>query len=142
MKRRRRSGYAYRDPAEPSKRKRPYERHANLVMDKRVLRRMALQAIGRPDIARGVLHDALLEMFPVEYTGSIERAETRAQQQNTKFAVVFVVRRMSKYRPDDSVRFYERPLAGILNIEYYERTMTRIGLPARVVTYVTRAGKY
>lgn len=144
MKRRRRSGYAYRDPAEPPKRKRPYERHANLVLDKRVLRRMALQAIGRPDIAQGPLHDTLLEMYPDQYDSAIREAEMEARRRGKKMVVMFVPADMRKNENPFYVRGVSDPLlrAGISHeLKEIERGLIRVGLRPRVVVYVSRAGR-
>ena len=131
---------AKRDPTE--KRKRPYERHEHRVMDKRTLRRMALQAIGRPDISQGPLHDALLEAYPIEYTDAIRYAEKAAKTARKKWGVVFVIRKLSKRSlARDETPFYEREVWDIPNTADYERTLIHFGLSPRVITYITRAGK-
>ena len=83
MKRR----YAYRDPSK--ERKRPYERYASRVLDKRALRSMALQAIRRPAVAQGPLHDALLEIYGPEYEEKIAGAQRAAKYFNEAHAVLF-----------------------------------------------------
>lgn len=82
MKRRRR-----RDPDE--KRKRPYERYASAKMGKLALRRLARQSIGRPAVAQGPLHDALLETYGSQYQNELDHAERWADKQGRSEAVVF-----------------------------------------------------
>ena len=130
-----------RDP--PEKRKRPHERHTHRVMDKRVLRRMALQSIRRPEVAQGPLHDALLEMYPEEYGRMIAVSEAAARETGHKMVIVMSIRSLwankagpkaVPYRPP---LFYSRLLESGLDEEW-----RRWKASPRVITYVTRAGKY
>ena len=84
---RRRYTYPGRDPAE--KRKRPYQRYASRVLNKRALRSMALQSIGRPEIAQGPLHDALLEFYPEEYGAAIMGVHRQVGYYNQPYAILF-----------------------------------------------------
>ena len=79
-----------RDPDPPEKRKRPYERYAATKMSKLALRRLARQSIGRPEVARGPLHDALLEMYPRDYAIAMDGAETEANRRGQSYAVMFL----------------------------------------------------
>ena len=103
---------------------------------------MALQAIGRPEIAQGPLHDALLETYPVAYAEAIRYAETAAKSARKKWGVVFVIRKLrTRSLAHGETPFYERELWDIPNIAEYERTLLQYGLSPRVFTYITRAGK-
>ena len=133
-----------RDPSE--KRKRPHERHTHRVMDKRVLRRMALQSIRRPEVAQGPLHDALIEMYPEEYVRMIRQTEAEAQETGHKMAIVMEIRglwRKERSPVLTSTRkrfplFYSRLFVEQRGLDEDWRSL---GLSPRVITYVTRAGK-
>lgn len=56
-------------------------------VSKRALRRMAYQ-VNRPGV-RAVLHDALLETFPEQYTSKIEFAEKMAAHDHHPYIVMF-----------------------------------------------------
>ena len=96
---------------------------------------MALQAIRRPDIAQGPLHDALLEMYPTEYNAEIQNAETAAEDSGLKNFVVMVIRRLSS--ASKMPLFYTRPIE---DIDVMESDWRLFNLSPRVITYVTRAG--
>lgn len=87
MKRRRRYAYTRRDPK--ATRQRPYERYASRVLNKRSLRSMALQALGRPAVAQGPLHDALLEIYGTEYETQMNEAHRSANVHSHPYAVVY-----------------------------------------------------
>lgn len=130
---RRYSQYAYRDPAEPPKRKRPYERYAARKMSKLALRRLALQSIGRPAVAQGPLHDALLEMEPEYYGRTIGQAEEMASRHSFPQAVVFNIRTRHLF-----VHPWATDLEEYLNERSYQWKRYR---DPHVVTYMTMSGR-
>ena len=138
--------YAYPRNRDPAKgRQRPYQRYASRVLNKRALRAMALQAIGRPAVAQGPLHDALLEMYPDTYQAAIARAEEHANQtESNVWAVVFLLHRIL---PRNEFRiFHKNPFALIPWRKDLEQNLNRLRQPKRleyrtgpyVVTYVAR----
>lgn len=62
-------------------------------MTKRQLRRLALQTTRYPSWLP-VLQDALLEMFPEEFQGAIDRAKRNARGSVQSYAVLFFPHRM------------------------------------------------
>ena len=137
---RRKGGASHVSSRDPKKR--PYERHEHRVMDKRTLRRMGLQAIGRPDIAQGPLHDALLEKYPQTYPGFIRSADSEAARMGHQVEVVFRIDMIS----EAARRRYDLGTASLFYTRYHETGRERIaqakrerGEP-RVVTYVTPFG--
>lgn len=121
-------------------RRRPYERYAARTMSRLALRRLALQSIGRPDVAQGPLHDALLEMFPRMYSEWIHKAESEAKSRTWKMVVVL---------NPHGLRYGDHPQLFPYDL-FYTRLhepkfmaegswATPLGNP-RIITYITRAG--
>lgn len=139
---RQRYAYPRRDP--PEKKKRPYERYAAKKMSKLALRRLALQAIGRPGVAQGPLHDTLFEMYPDGYERAIKVAETDARIHQKPKAVVFLVGRHTKARL--TATFLGLPFVIFTWVDRLEERLNDIANPyfdlgagPYVVTYITRA---
>ena len=125
-----------RDP--PEKRKRPYERYAARTMSKLALRRLALQAISRPGVAQGPLHDTLLGMY-FSYAEAIEDAERLVDKE--PLAVVFALHRIGSPYPFNIYQWTEATEPR-LNREAEERrkrqALTRVRSGPYVVTYIAR----
>lgn len=117
-----------RDPAE--KKKRPYERYAATKMSKLALRRLALQAIGRPGVAQGPLHDTLLQMYPEEYNYWIAIAEDAADS-GFQTAVILEIKNWTFFRLDVKPSESSAHLEDFLNRHRMEGK-------AYVIPYVTR----
>ena len=102
-------GVSLRDP-----KKRPYQRYASRVLNKRALRSMALQALGRPAVAQGPLHDALLEIHGRQYEAQMAEAHRSSSVHSHPYAVVYDPnsgRRLQRFQ----VRRYEPDLEGRMN---------------------------
>ena len=125
--------------ARDEKRKRPHERHENRVLTKRVIRRMALHAVRNPDVARGPLHDALLELFGEQYDSVVRDAHKQAKAWAQPVEVVLRINALGGkfylpgYRPKlvgDPYPFYTRAAM--------ERALeSEDAAHNRVATYVT-----
>lgn len=139
MKRRRKYAYPSRDPAE--KRKRPYERYAARTMSKLALRRLALQSIGRPDVAQGPLHDTLLSMYP-SYQEAIDDAERFVEKE--PISVVFALHRIGSHYPFNVYRWTEVTEKRLNEEAAKDRSFFSLGGRVRtrrgpyVVTYIAR----
>lgn len=116
------------------RRKRPYERYAARTMSKLALRRLALQSIGRPHVARGLLHDALLEMYPVDYQRAIDKAHEMASADKHSYAVLFLIGEMSTWRR-------ETPPLWVVPNTQHDTKQTMWGRGPQVVTYIARLRK-